>query len=338
MGETSIQWTARPRRNRGPCKRGPLQVGPRCIDVTCEGCWVPGFTFNGWIGCEKPPESPECDHCYAEAGSKRNGRDLWGPDKPRQVTGRDYWRGLVRLNEKARAENQRRGVFCFSMGDVFEDRDDLAPTRARFLELVAACTHLDVMLLTKRPHHALHMVPRSWVSDWPAHVWIGATAGAPNTEWRAAELESLARLGARTFVSMEPLLDQGPALEGLLDRWYCGGCGWCGVPAWQIVRPRSCGDCGGPARRVSPSWVILGGESGGNSRPCDLAALRRLKAACEAVEVPVFVKQLGSRWAQAHGGQLVKGKSHGQDPYRWPEDLQVRELPAFVAEGVRHAS
>lgn len=342
MSETAIQWTARWREPKGACKHvdNPLRDRrfTRCVDVTCEGCWVPGYTFNGWIGCEKPPESPECDHCYAEGVSKRAGLDVWGPKAPRKVTGDAYWRGLERWSAKARRENQRRGVFAFSMGDVFEDRADLDAPRAAFLENVGRATHLDVMLLTKRPGR-LECVSDEWFRRWPPHVWIGTTAGAPGSERRLVELARLAALGAKTFVSVEPLLDEGPELSAALGAAICWRCQWAGP--WshgmaELNGGRRCPSCfGRPTSvsrsniltRVGPRWVIVGGESGGGARPLSFTALDRVIEDADAWCVPVFVKQLGSQWARAHGGALVKGAAHGQDPYRWPEQYRRRELP-----------
>jgi protein gp37 len=40
-------------------------------------------TFNPWTGCTKV--SPGCDHCYAEAWSRRSGLVEWG-NNPRRRT------------------------------------------------------------------------------------------------------------------------------------------------------------------------------------------------------------------------------------------------------------
>jgi hypothetical protein len=83
-------------------------------------------------------------------------------------------------------------------------------------------------------------------------------------------------------------------------------------------------------------WVIVGGESGGGARPCDVAWIRDVVAQCRAAGVPVFVKQLGAL-PRIDGGTLtVEGyrwvSDHkGGDPDEWPADLRVREFPA-VAE------
>jgi hypothetical protein len=104
-------------------------------------------------------------------------------------------------------------------------------------------------------------------------------------------------------------------------------------------------------------WVIVGGESGPQARPCDVAWVRSIVEQCKAAEVPCFVKQLGAvvvdlnfptsarnlpgdrpggwtcrgHWVtndgrEPHGPLLCSRK--GGDPAEWPEDLRVREWPA----------
>ena len=81
-------------------------------------------TFNGWMGCQKV--SPACSNCYAENGTvartmKATGKPLWGGDgASRRVKVRHAWRELLTWNEKARAAQTKRRVFCFSLADVFE--------------------------------------------------------------------------------------------------------------------------------------------------------------------------------------------------------------------------
>jgi protein gp37 len=71
--------------------------------------------------------------------------------------------------------------------------------------------------------------------------------------------------------------------------------------------------------------VIVGGESGANARPCDLAWIRSIIQQCRTAAVPVFVKQLGSgSWK---GGPNGYRDSKGGDPEEWPGDLRVREFP-----------
>lgn len=42
-------------------------------------------TFNPWWGCQRV--SPGCEHCYAEAFSKRVGLQVWGKQADRRFFG-----------------------------------------------------------------------------------------------------------------------------------------------------------------------------------------------------------------------------------------------------------
>lgn len=80
-------------------------------------------TFNPWWGCMKV--SPGCVHCYAESFAKRTGNPVWGTDAPRRFFNEKHWAEPRKWNAAAQAAGQRQRVFCASMADVFEDRDDL---------------------------------------------------------------------------------------------------------------------------------------------------------------------------------------------------------------------
>ncbi|MGJ8641831.1 MAG: DUF5131 family protein [Luteolibacter sp.] len=73
-------------------------------------------------------------------------------------------------------------------------------------------------------------------------------------------------------------------------------------------------------------WVIVGGESGNNARPFDLAWARSLRDQCHASGVAFFVKQLGSNPVEA-GDRFQLNDGHGGDWSEWPEDLRIREMP-----------
>ena len=62
-------------------------------------------------------------------------------------------------------------------------------------------------------------------------------------------------------------------------------------------------------------WVVFGGESGPGCRPCDPEWIRDGVKQCRAVNVPVFVKQLGG-WPDT--------RKNLED---LPFDLQIREFP-----------
>ena len=91
-------------------------------------------------------------------------------------------------------------------------------------------------------------------------------------------------------------------------------------------------------------WIVVGGESGPNARPFDVAWARLTIAQCRAAGVPTFVKQMGSHLWDAAGspwgsnptmrsGVIRLSDRAGADPAEWPEDLRVRDWPAENVEG-----
>lgn len=221
-------------------------------------------TFNPWWGCKKV--SAACDNCYAELWAKRTGHRLWGSDAPRRFFGEGHWREPLRWNEDAGRIRQRHRVFCASMADVFERRNDLTEQRERLWELIQRTPNLDWLLLTKRPQNIAAFAP--WSEDWPDNVWIGTSV--ENQTIAEKRLPFLLRIPAKIrFVSCEPLL--GP-LD--LHRWF--------------------------TRRLSHTidWVIVGGESGHNSRPMHPDWAAALLHQCESFNVPFLFKQWG-HWAPA---------------------------------------
>ena len=214
-------------------------------------------TFNPWTGCTRV--SPGCDHCYAEAMSKRNPGAFgsWEPGARRKRTSMDYWNQPHRWNKAAGKAGNRQRVFCASMADVF---DNQAPEEWRedMWEVVRATPHLDWLMLTKRPQNIARFVPRDWDAGY-ANVWLGTTV--EDMERARSRIPVLQAVPAAVrFLSCEPLL------EGLdLAPWLARG----GV-----------------------HWVIGGGESGPGFRPIDAGWLRALRDQCAAAGTAFFAKQM----------------------------------------------
>ncbi|TXL78833.1 phage Gp37/Gp68 family protein [Vineibacter terrae] len=222
-------------------------------------------TFNPWWGCVRV--SPACKHCYAEAWAHRLALDLWGKASPRRFFSEAHWRQPLNWNEAAKRQGVRPRVFCASMADVFEARNDLNEWRAKLWSLIERTEHLDWLLLTKRPERAAVSVP--WRSAWPENVWLGTTA--ENQKWADRRIPALMRIPARVrFLSCEPLLGE---LD--LRRWLNP----CQLDSTAKI-----------------DWVIAGGESGTRARPMNPQWVRSLRDQCEREGTPFHFKQWG-HWA-----------------------------------------
>jgi protein gp37 len=323
-------------------------------------------TWNPVSGCEKI--SPGCKLCYAETNAirfwpktqawimKTEAELLARPsavlDRPRRFT--DVQCNPTRLAQPLRWRKPRK-VFVNSMSDLFhEDVPDSFIYQV--LAVMALAPHHTFQVLTKRPERqyqilsdpstyervvaAMDMpdrlprgrrfprVPEAWPLP---HVWLGISA--ENQAFLDLRLPLLLETPAvQRFVSAEPLL---------------GG--------MDIAKHRP------GANRL---WVIVGGESGANARPCHVTWIRSIVRQCQESDTPVFVKQLGAvplvpaerlqHWEW--GGEIrsdreAKFEDHqtsvvgvrtwrvvldsrkGGDMSEWPEDLRVREFPAVPDRG-----
>lgn len=275
-------------------------------------------TFNAWRGCSKVAGHPACDHCYAEAMSKRNPATLgtWGDAGRRVVAAESYWQLPFRWNRQATAAGRRATVFALSLGDVFEDwrgvmHDTkgneirtasrrpvtMGEVRGRLLAVIDETPALIWLLLTKRPERI-----RDCLGSQPrANVMFGTSASDQATlvEYGRRLLDAVPRW--RAFLSLEPLVGPVDLVDAFED---------------------------GPL----PAWIIAGGESGPHARPCNPDWVHQLRQQCALFDVPFFFKQWGewSPLASAQGetsraiamerigkklaGRTLGGKTYSERP------------------------
>jgi protein gp37 len=312
-------------------------------------------TFNPWIGCTKV--SPACKNCYAERDfDHRYGKAKWGPNGTRVITSDTNWKKPLAWDRQAAADGVRPRVFCASLADVFEDwqgpifdskgdrlfwshsREPYQSRwhwiaepqcaggeqpvtmdfiRQRLFELIDATPNLDWLLLTKRPENIERMWPRMKMSSktWDSRVkgpadhrrnlWLGTSV--ENQEWtekRIPELLKCRDLSPVLFLSCEPLV-------GPVDlRSVANACVNCDDIA-------GC-DCDCPPLAID--WVITGGESGPDARPCDPEWFRSLRDQSAAAGVPFHFKQWGEfdehqvRVGKKNAGRLLDGRTHDGFP------------------------
>lgn len=266
----------------------------------------------------------------------------------------------------------RPRVFCASLADVFEDWggpivdhkgrrlflwqssgevkawDDMPPSalpncraaimddlRRDLFRLSAATPNLDKLFLTKRPENIRPMIERTvgvewWKEHCYASTWLGTSiATQADADRNIPELLQCRDLSPVLFVSAEPLIEE----VDLRNEADVGGSyDWLTGTSYRF----SDGGVEGLPTLPSIDWVIVGGESGANARPCELSWIREIAQQCKSADVACFVKQLGTRVfgkfdSERETVTLELKDKKGGDPAEWPNDLSVREFPSMEA-------
>ena len=282
----------------------------------CDTVW------NPVVGCSKV--SPGCAHCYAEKMAWRLKNAAFAPGanesllKYVDVVDHGHWNGQVRVDEKKLEEPLRwrkpRRIFVNSMGDLFHPDVPESFISAVFYVMQKAKQHI-FLVLTKRPERMAEFIDHQVHCDnaYPDHAWrIGAdsTAGRPfgyghyrreekqrpplpnvwlgvtaeNQQAADERIPILLQIPAAVrFVSVEPMLGLVDLRDYLRPKtktafYNRGGRG----RAMEVV-----------IRKEHLNWVICGGETGPNARPCHPDWVRSLRDQCQAAGVPFFFKSWG---------------------------------------------
>lgn len=295
---------------------------------------------RGWF-CTKC--SPGCAHCYAEKINLRLGNGL-------EYAVKNLAEIEFRLiNMEAPLHWRKPGfVFVNSMTDLFHEAvprhlidqvfavmalaqnqtfQVLTKRSKEMREYLRGCDD-GAHFATARPRIINHVARLRCPFKIPAfplpNVWLGVSA-ENQKYWNERVPDLIKTPAAVRFVSAEPLLDS-------ID-----------ISSFVSDHPRS-------ANEPRLNWIIVGGESGPKSRPCNVHGIRRIMEQCRAEQVAVFVKQLGATpydyapyvdgdphfagWTLVHINddkfwskyyQLKDRK--GGDMSEWPEEFRVRQMP-----------
>lgn len=305
--------------------------------------WCERSDWNPIRGCTRT--SPGCGGankqggCYAEkiaARFSKPGQPFHGFATLRN--GEARWTGKVDLIEERLTEPLRwrkpADIFALSMSDLFHEKLDSWQI-ARVVAVMEVAQQHTFKVLTKRSDRMRgrlnsdqfwdevnafstdlafewsdYMERRS--NDYRAIAFDGdAQTPLPNVWWGVSieGRDYLSRLddlratpAAVRFVSFEPLLED------------IGDVDLTGI-----------------------DQIIIGGESGSNSRAFDLAWMRNLMACARRSGTAVFNKQVGANAVDR--SLVVEGDApscglrdkKGGDPSEWPADLRVREMPRAKA-------
>lgn len=236
------------------------------------------YTFNPWSGCTKV--SAGCANCYAESTIKRfYGNGFWGNDSIRKPMSEKYWESPYGWNSR---KSDKNFVFCASMADVFEDRNDVVQYRSRLFDLIKETQNLTWLVLTKRPENINRMIPLSWVTQQtPKNVIIGTTI--ENQDVLSERVSALKDTPfSRRFYSCEPLL----------------------------------GNVNFNGSISSGDWVICGGESGHSARPMHISWVYYLRDQCRSSGTIFHFKQWGEWIHEKSCGDIDTSKCH---TYQWKD-------------------
>lgn len=295
-------------------------------------------TWNPWRGCRKV--SAGCDNKErVRAGEGTLAAPYSWNKKPwvcNQCGQTFTQKGILFSHAEINAVHccdggfHRRRAFSLSLGDIFDDEVPIE-WLGDALKTIHDCPNLDFLLLTKRPElwqprmrgvdlHAQQQSAADMATAWldgrpPENIWLGVSVENQDNDWRIPEL---LKIPAKVrFLSCEPLL-------GAID----------------LNREIGAYEPGNSsALRINwldkIDWVIIGGESGKNARPCNTEWIRSIVQQCRTAGVACFVKQLGAKpWMfdeEKHELEPLRDKKGG-DMSEWPEDLRVREFPQDAKE------
>jgi protein gp37 len=268
------------------------------------------YTLNPITGCS--PVSSGCQNYWAKA---MHSRKLWGDRPFSEVT----WHPS-RLEQPIRVKKPARIGVCF-MSDLFHEQVPDEFLREIFAMFQQAHQHT-FLVLTKRPIRMKAKIeayraegdtlctPAAY--EFP-NVWWGVSVENQATADDRIPL-LLQTPAARRYVSVEPML--GPIKLSRLHAW---------CPRHDFAGGFCSSLC--PDLRI-PEWVICGGESGPNARPCNTSWIRSIVQQCRAASIPCFVKQLG-----AHVVDRNDAGFDGDEPCSWPMDTKIEDLTGLGWQG-----
>lgn len=148
----------------------------------------------------------------------------------------------------------------------------------RCFETMKTASQHQYQVLTKRPERVVELADKL---DWSDNIWMGTSVESTTYIER---IRVLKRIPSKVrFLSIEPLLGAIPRL---------------------------------PLKGIH--WVIVGGESGPQSRPMKPEWVREIRDQCIAKEVPFFFKQWGAYGADGvHRSKKANGRE--LDGRTWSE-------------------
>lgn len=243
-------------------------------------------------GCS--PVSEGCLNCWSAAVACRFKRKQERPDKVRMITEIGEWTGDIQLMYEALDKIPRRGAprIYAVWNDLFHEAvpDEFIK---RAWDAFEANPRHTFIIITKRPQRAAEWGQGYSIQPLPNVWFVGTCENQKRLEERAPWIF---RFPTKTRgLIIEPMLGAAPSAAGVDLEDY-------------VSRHVA-------FERVRPDWVIVGCETGGNRRSCDIKHVRSVVDQCQNAGVPVWVKAVEVDGKEVHKLSELPG------------DLRVREMP-----------
>ena len=259
------------------------------------------------------------------------------------MTSAANWKKPLKWDREAKEEGRRRVVFCASLADVFEDWT--GPIVNSKGETIQTCES-DCGYIQTDPGICqgcdFGAVQPATMSDIRAMLFCNLIKRTPNLIWRilTKRPENIRRFwpyyafsGNREMVKNVHLYasveNQQQADKRLPELMKCQGMvPVLGISAEPLLEQVDVSAYLGP---LLINHVIVGGESGPDSRPFCSSWAAELLNQCANAGVPFFMKQFGSKpyvfLGQEYESRLAFNDSKGGDPDEWLPMYRVRNVP-----------
>jgi protein gp37 len=252
------------------------------------------------------------------------------------------------FNSPLRWQEPRR-IFTCSWSDFFHA--DADPWRADAWDIIKRTPQHVYQVLTKRPERIADHLPADWGKGYP-NVWLGTSvenqrwttriplllAVPARVHWISAE-PLLGPLNLLPFLAPAMRVSWGDTNLPPAQRAKPNALDLAAVAAVGRAAAKLHGTNfieRGPSSRLGPfvlliphtvatrasmlglrwrtvKWVVVGGESGVEHRPMDLAWARAVRDQCAAAGVPFHFKQIGGV-RPTDGGRLLDGQEWNDFP------------------------
>lgn len=191
------------------------------------------YTWNPITGCDNG-----CDYCYARKISMRFVGNFIPTFHPE------------RLNEPSKVSKPSL-IFADSMSD-FWSGGVKQEWRNKIYEVMSNCRQHIFLVLTKNPNKITEIDKE----NMPENMWVGVSITRFDDRWRVGSLIAHLDTDIKTFVSIEPILDD------LISSYY-----------------------------FLVNWIIVGGLTGikNGFRPKD-STIKEIIRNCKRLKIPLFIK------------------------------------------------